>query len=1027
MTVCNKAIASLNGIDAFYFSDPTKEMAQIMKKLKGLSNVLSKSENAYLKTSFKDIHNIKQGATTVNDLVFSMLGIDDWNKIKNLNDKQLIHAMNFQIDSMMETAIYAGVKPAAFSEDTMLISEFASQYKAIMAADATERWMMKLFSGEFIRKYLPESLRDNWDGLIVQKDKLFRRNKQVDTKRTRYRKVVNDVEVQVNGLMRKATEIFDKNRSPHLTADDSAKYLKYFDADIMEESKKTKDGNPYGLLMEALKEEKRLEGDALTESIDHMKRVYESWQELNYGVKGDIRIKPNDVEDDGSYYDPRDHQGTMLKYIHDIGDNLVDQLMKSEVDKNALDVTQKFFLEKFGNEETEARFGVKPNPLQIRAGYVPIGKNNELDQIITSVGDQPMFSTIDMFGSRKQRAEITDTDFRENFTNDMELLRHVASDVSLYTYAQDLRTHMAGKDYAAWRAEKGSEGSDMEDGMYRRYHEYVIKQFEGRTKRKKNQSKTFNTFKKLGLMTLGLQGTMGLSESALNNYIQGTIGALNIVSGEQYVDLAFNLGRAKNNPDKNIGIIADVVKKESEGKIKGRKASFVLTDVDANNQDQFLKAGFKLAEAAMSYGPLLPALTILKPLSKMLGKSTEPLKDRFYSMTGSEQILRNFNSKVLMNMVHAKYVAQKAAGTAPKTQKGLEEFVKNIMKDNQYYFDRFDQTMFGDFDKQTKPFWTYSLNSAEKYRDLFTGLAGAQFYMFRQAGMFGLLGSISQGLAKPFIAGGKGTKTSAITTIAPAIIGLDLIYEFASDMLMDDPIKLSALNAVNQLDLPLGALEWIHCQMAPMLGMNVTEQQFQNVTDKLIRFGAGMLKGNRLEDEDETLYKQSDLAGYFARAAHATVEPFRIIKDIAIDGVNPDNTKEFKDRIRNRATGVGMLDAIIGPGNDALRMILKSTYTAGTLFGSGTDTRSNKQMAYIRSKALANLFLGQVGLQPYVFSNKGGNLRRSNGLSFMAYKNTLSDMKAGHYGSDIKASNGGKMLSWADENDKPTNNFFIGD
>jgi len=1042
MAICTKAVDNARALEMFYYKNPEHQMSEIFQKMQGLASMLNKYKPGTLvRQEFSRHHNLKESALEVNDIVKELVKADTWEQVAEIDDRSVVHELNLKLDQMMQTAIYAHVKPADFSETRLITGQFVNQYKALLAEDNTSRWMEKVFSGEFIRKYLPSEMKKTFDGFIVQKDRLFRRYKNIDVKRTKYRRVVNDVETGVTNLIGSAVRIFEDYRSPHVTVDQSRKLLKYFDADLQRQSEDIYDGDPFGMLKETLKDEMNIKEDNIESVINHMKNIYKSWAELNYGTSDAIKIKGPNEERDSSHYNPRDYKKSLLGFLYTMGDNIVDQLLSSEIPITKLDKTQVFFLQKFGDQrvdEIKAKFpSITLDPMKIRSGYVPIGKNNEFEQVLESVGKEAMFSKLDMFGARTKRAEANDTDFAEVLTADVELLRHVASDIALYTFGQDINAHIkdnAGTGtYQKWVDSKGKGWDRMEDGMFRRYADYVTRHFEDRLNPDKvaSGSRTFQTFKKLALMSLGLQGTLGLTKSALNNYSQALIGRLNTISGDQYLNIRGVFDRDKKSPDKTLAMVADTVERETKDRIKGRKAGFIMQDIDAENMnkvsiesiDNMIKKGFELSEASISYGMALPLVGVLKGVGAItrinIDNLKNGLKDNFLSMAGSEQIIRNFTSKVIMNEAHAKYVGLKAAGKEPKGQKEVEAFVKDILKGSQYTHDRLDGVLHGDFDKQTKPFWSYSLNKAEDYQHLLTGLAQAQMYMFKQAGMFGMMGAISGGLAKPIGYGKKGNlgiNAAGISSVAPMIIGLDFVYEFMMDMITDDPIRMSYTNAFNQLDLPLAGAEAIWGMTVAMTGGNVTEAQFKNITDKFRSFGLGMTYGRDVDD------KEMKGMGTIALAANSTIEPFKIIFDIATEGVNPENAKEFKTRMRNRNTQWGMLDQIIGTGNDPLQTILKTAYTAGTFFGEGKGKDADK-MSYLRINAIKSLILGEVGLSPYTFKEPS-TLRSSNASNWIDYNSVISDMNSGHYSYGRERSGATNMTKWIEKNDAPTNAYF---
>jgi len=1038
---CSKEsiLATIKQAESFFYTDPRGEMNQVVNKLRGLAMMLSKkSEGSTVRMEFDIHHNITKGINDVNEIFRGLLkhtlDTDNFGAIKELKDTDVITELQLLTDHMMETAIHAGVKPASFAEDKMLTEEFVNQYKVLLGAKNTERWLMKLFGGQWVRKFLSEDAARDWDGGIVQKDKLWRNNRRLDNKRTAYKNVVNPVEVQVTVLTKKLASIFSSNGSEHLTATQQARFLKYYDGDLQEESRRIHDGDAFGEIKRAMADD-GIHEDNIPLALKSMDGLYSSWQQLNYGVSGKL---PED-------YDPRNYQNTILGYIYGMGDASVKQILESGANFDALNDAQRFWLEKFG-DKSEAEIAKKYPPqngvprikikkFEFRTGYVPTGKNTELESMLTTAADFKMFKSMDMLGRRFSKPEVTDSDVRESIVSDLELLRHVSSDIALYTFAQDVKFHIVmgkGKDannekqgeaYDLWKDAKGAGGYEMEDGMYTRYYTRILANFDKRMSGgiERNEAKSFKTMKQLALLTLGLQGTMGLADSAVNNFLQATIGRLNIISMKQWWQIEWAPSEDKASADPALNQAATEVEGLMRNKVKGRNAAFILSDVDQDLQTKTLKKGFELAEAAMSYGPFLAALPLLKSAAFLMGKNTDAFKDGFWSMTGSERIIRNFNSKILHNLVKAKYTARLAAGDPPKDMK---KFVQRIYDENSYYLDKMDGVLHGEFDKQTKPFWAYSLNDAETTSQLLTGLALGQFYMFRQAGMFGMLGASAYGLGKAVSAGPKnnfGLKDNAISTVAPIIIGLDFLYEYASDMLVENPIRLSVLNTVNQMDLPLGALEFIHCMAAPALGLKVTEQQFQNMQDKIVRFGAGMIKGNRLQDEDASLYAHFSLATRLGRVANTSIEPVMLMKDMIFNGVNPESAKEYKIRMRNMYSGIGLVDQVVGGGNDMLKSILKGTYAASALM-SNVKRGDENNMSIIRSNALGSYirYLTHTGIYTVQDETK---LRSNNATAYLRRSEVEQNIDNGH----LSEEEGSIMRDFFRDYDAPSNHLYQGE
>jgi len=989
------------------------EMSKNVYKLASLAQVIARDTSPdTLKSTFRNITGVREGQIHVQDLLKSMYGTDNWKAVAKSNDKDVMLTFETKYNQMIKLAIEAGTKPSSFSEDVKLTEAFLEDYEPFLYAEKSSRAIENILSGEVIRKLLPAEAQKKWDGLIQLKDKVFRRNLKLDEKRLRFKKVTDDIEISVLALSDRVAKIFSDNPSSVISPAQANVLLKYFGAEYQDEGEKSSSRDPLEPLKRAMKNEFDIvDQEKVSQGVKDLSRVYETWQKLNYGVSGRIKLKEGSIASTTKgEYNPREHPDSILGFLYQTGDNIVDQLLSSNLKYHDLHDTQRLFLEKYGDireKEIKEKWGDKIviKPAEIRKGYVPMSKVNEMEDLVGTLASKDIFSSLDMLKERPSVHKDSEP-FQDSISAMLELVRFVAADVSQYTFAKEVKiytTREAKGHYLSWKDDRGIGNHELESGVFERYHEYILGRFEKRkVAGRKNQSAVFQNFKKWTIAGMAVQGTMPLMDSALNNVVQAVIARFNTISLKQYLDFGSTTKASKISSDPVIKSIADRVTGQVENKVRGRNADFILHDVDMTVNSKALKTAFEIAEGSIRYGHAAPIALFIKGMKQAwtLGKGesadTSRLKDTILSMSGSEQMIRNFNVKIAINQIVSMYKMQDAGGDTKFSEfdeKQMTDWIDNAMKSNQYYFGRLEEELHGNFTKDTKPFSAYKLGDAETTSDLLIGLGSAQFYMFRQATMFGLLGAVGS-LAKS-TSGAKNLNINSSAAFASTIILSDFIYEYYSDMFADNPIRFSALNAVNQIDPLIGGAEALHAIMAPMFDMPVTQKQYDTITEKLVRFGAGMTRGTLSEDESnkpflEQLKGMLDITEVAAKA----LDPVKLTFDMLTQGVNTSNVKEFKDRMRNRGTGWAPIDNILGPGNDFIRFFLKSTMAASAAVSDGKHSERDKQ-SYLRVNLMKSLLLGKIGAGFYTFDNEI-NLRTNNASSYITQNNMYAAAKGNH-------------------------------
>ena len=1019
------------------FLEDQNQMSEALVKVSSLAHAISKTENnKTLRSNFKyDLH-LEDGKINVENILQSILGTKNWKALLKESDDNIITEINTRMDEMLKLAVRAGAKPAEFTEDSMLADAFMDKYKSFLYAENTERGFEKFFSGQWLRGFMTKEMDEDFDGVIVQKDKSFRREPVLDSKRSSYKHVVDGVEISIKDLSDKVSRIFADNPGKELNPAQANELLKYMSKDITDRSAKDYQ-DPYYELKAAMRDDFQItEPSRVEQAVKDLEKVYETWRKINYGVSGKIETTEDyTVSDKPGMYNPRDHEDSVLGFMWKTGDAIVEQLVNSNLSYNQLHETQRFFLEKFGDSNKDAIEKKWPGKItldlaKIKKGYVPMSKTTEITELIETMSQKDIFKNVETLSPRNRVHDESDP-FQDSTINNLELFRYVATDVSLYTFAKEVKNHVDLKaddsGYNQWKNDRGEGHYEMEDGVFQRYHKYILQRFENRTKPEhRNQSTTFQNVKKWMIAMMSLQGTMPLMDSALNNVIQAVIGRFNTIGWDQYRTMSKSLNESETSNDPAMRKLFAVVNSLTKNKTKGRNAGFVIHDTDITANTKALKVAFGMAEGAMRYGHLAPIAIGLKGIKLAMGKDTDTsfLKDKVWaSMSGSEQWIRNFKSNVVMNHIAASYKAQKLDGLdmEGKSQEQLTQWVKDIMKKNQHYYSKLDQELHGDFTKDTKPFSAYKLGDAESTKDLLVGLAAAQFQMFRQATMFGMLGSVGS-MAKSVASVKGGMKTGKISAAANAgtsIILMDAMYEYYSDMFADNPIRFSALNAVNQIDPLVGGFEFLHAMIAPMFDAPVTQKQYDTITEKLVRFGAGMTRGTLSEDEsDLPIREQFASMLNIAKVFGKTMEPLTLTYDMLTEGVTSGNSAKFKERMRNRGTGIAPIDNIVGPGNDFIRLFLKTVHATSAVISEGGYGEKKKQ-AYLRTNSIKSLILGKIGFGIYTFDNTV-NLRTNNVSSKITQNNLYSRGVAGQI-DDREVAN--SYMNIMREEDTPYNHM----
>ena len=572
--------------------------------------------------------------------------------------------------------------------------------------------------------------------------------------------------------------------------------------------------------------------DAFVESLRSFQR---EWNRVNYGV--------DDPQAMGDKYNPREYKNSVTGTIYSIGDKLVDLIkMRSSIaGEHALSYQEREYLRLFGNNE-----------FRLRQNYIPSRRGDEPDPydslIFTDPTDKVNIPGIpDWMKTRKNAIEKSD-DFTKIMKENLLSFAWAADMTGLYSMKSGLREALDATPQS-WKDENRSAASAI---TY--FADVMDRYFEkDRSKRKAHVEAARN----LSIATTSMFGLMlGMPKTALANYLGGGIGFLSqygadIAGMKRDFDEAF-AGKSGDTEREIASLVSSVV--ESEFMSSGRMAEFIEREgiIDTPDSGKLVAATKYARDMSMKVADFGTSKGIFFFLPFM----------QAFTMKGSEERMRRMARVVLYDKATSEIQAKIASGAIEKSD---TEAIKSIIDSHKEDTYMSMGMALGEFSPLNRPFWTWmTRKDADTLGKVVLGTAASMWWTFRQVGMHNINMIVKAGVEtfNP-----KNNMTIPQRMKSGSLPGMFLMlmlagYDIATRVLKrGTPRATFVLNANPFQELTTMA----HGAklFAPMLNINVSEAEAEEIKENLLRLAGGAFAGHSLEKVFDKMAEDDETAGSF--------------------------------------------------------------------------------------------------------------------------------------------------------------------
>jgi hypothetical protein len=463
------------------------------------------------------------------------------------------------------------------------------------------------------------------------------------------------------------------------------------------------------------------------------------------------------------------------------------------------------------------------------------------------------------------------------------------------------------------------------------------------------------------LLALSTSGILALG--GVKNVYQGYISLVSNIGMDEYFDKrtgTFSLKKAKLSEDKNIVKMADMIDKYVMP-ASGKRADMILHDINAESEN--IKRMAKLSADVMNFAEKTYHYSVFAPLKMMadayfpggkLSNAADWVKDSWFSMSGSEKYLRSWKMNEAMFHIISEYkmdmdfieknsnssdeAMRKSAETLSKrwTSSKIEDTIKSSLAEIEYELYNKDAEYFGDFNPDSKPFWTHALENAETFPQVMLGFLATSVMTFRHPVNYALNQAI-QNTAKQ-----AGRKNFVNIPMGQALL---FFMDIANDVsessrekfgfISDSPL-LNAWNQASDASLPF---KGVAALCGAGLNMPMTKESYLRIASDYARWTGGLLAGRTLESMAESYYRGEPLFAVMNARWNSTSDLPKLLTaktfaqyQRASEGV----------RQASRMT-LPFFDTILSSSNDYVKLILE-TYKGISAITHITKAKESKQM-----------------------------------------------------------------------------------
>lgn len=985
-----------------YFVDVNEKVSAmsglgLSKIVEDFANVYSRLDD-YTKNQMSKAYRYKEAATkTLNETISDMTDgrIKDIKELASSSDPFILNAVLNQIKNLTNI-VARNSKSSKNIDEVIKTNEYRSLLKGSQWAASTGMFTQKLLSGYVFKQWLGMEAED-FDGLFLNRDQIFKQNSIVDSFRADYVNTYKAVETRTTALRNKFTNIVNNERAIKggLKTEIISKLMKYFDQDNTNESAMRFEIDKLIESGKLKKLENESESDASKRYESLMKDVYNEWKVFNYGsANPNLQNYYKNWENfkDSYVYNIISGGVDYVKAIYSAisSGELKDKDMMTQMSDNERSIVEMFAKYYFKDGNVNGRdvelfkkyTGIDPDadPFFLRKEYVPYLKDETNRKMFSSSrGNGIPFAKF--LSERIERDRLDpdkESDLISNFNMDLESYRSMITKASEVLFARRARNHIVNDDgYASWK-----DNHTMEDRVYRKYIDMTLNDLSGE---RRQTSKTVEMLRQTSLALLGLENAVTLLGSGPKNLIQGASSLLMNVNVDEFRAKASGKLSIKNALQSNESIgdlsfqdVASTTNIIADNMISGRRAEIQLYESKdgkfEENYTKGLQKIFNFVESSNSYGMLLPFKALFG-----IGKSVpDTFVGTLLTNAGSEKFLRNWRKHEAFSMIGFEFHADRAMLDSSTTSSDVKETIKNkwskknvnnTVRDiiDKYKYDLYekDNRYFGDFGQDTKPFWTHvMLNDSDTISGVIGGFMLANWYMFRQAGNFGLsTGLMSTAkMAGEMIAGKPSNATSAPVAVPMVVLGalgLDLYNTFfGTDSDLNSPL-ISALNQMQDVGVATKATALF---TAPLFNFNMTPETANSIMTSLSRYSGGMFAGKTVDSIAQDIRK--DLSPFSTMFQSIKNYPVHLMRGLngLMASTNITKFKESQDYV-NSAYQITFpaIDNILGGNNDILRMFANTLSAVSSTVNTVRASDSDKSaMATVRNrrwqKLMSDLF-----------------------------------------------------------------------
>jgi hypothetical protein len=960
------------------------------KIVQDFANVWSRTDEP-VRNQIQKAYNLKDaGTNSVNDLIKALTNgrIENIEQLKTTTEAFSVNGVLEQIKGMTERVVNASSNVKNLLE-AVHTNEYRQMIKGAQYAATLGIGFEKVISTYQFQEWLG-MIGEEFDGLMLNRDVVFKRNAYMDRLRADYADGYKKVETGTTVLKNKFESIVNNSQAidAGLTSDAISKLMKNFDQDKAGKGDINLKKNIQDMIESGDLKKHTDESDdvAIKRLSDAMKLVYDEWKVFNYGV--------SDPDLQNYYKNWEDYRGSYLNHVISGGVDYVRAIVNgfesgefkrdfvdslSSTEQNMIQLFAKYVFksdeEGLADFEKATGLDLVNKSFNIRKDYVPyLMQDSMRDLFNTSKGKSIPFA--DMLQERRDAFERDEheTNLTLNFVADLESFRSMMTTAHEALLARRMSNYMGSNDYSQWR-----QNHKFEDKVFKKYVKMTM--LDDNNTEQRQTSKTVEMFRQTALAILGLENSVTLLGSGPKNMIQGMSTLLMNKSLKDWRSMRTGKLSIKDALSSNESIgdltfsdVAESTKKIASNMISGRRAEIQILDaLGPEGTDMFaktLQGVFNWVETSNQYGMLAP----LKFLSEREFNFIKEGPLSVMTNAGSEMLLRDWRKNEAFSWIGYEFHLDKAMidagkddGTLEKkwSKKNVDNTVRQIMEKYKYDLYEKDNRYFGDFGKDTKPFWTHvALSEGDTIAKVALGFMGANWYMFRQAGNFGLItGLTATGRSIGEIVGGKSIKTNSATAMPLMTLGALILDQYNTFFADEYSMNIPLVSALNQMQDAGTFTKGVVMLTAPLFNMNMSKETADNIMGSLSRYGGGMFAGKTLESLYQDYEKDLPIFSTMFQS-NMNYLPHLIEGSTGLfSAKTSEKFKEANDYINSAyQLTFPAIDNILGGNNDVLRVFINTANAFSSTIGAEfTNENDKRRFSEIRNRKWQKLIADMTG------------------------------------------------------------------